>query len=488
MWALSDPETFPAPANTPSAFNSPYFGITMLNAQLLEATDFRIGIADIRGDGRPDYRYHARVLYGDHINPARASVAGGTPFAIQGYGFQANTQVNIATKASALAVSANQIVATAPANADGLQDVALLDPPTQGGSTLSGVLTYGAGPSDTIKLLAGGGQYNIPVGGQAPTPILVQAVAPDGVTPVNGASVFFSATPAAAFSVCGGAGTCTVLTDKSGQAATLVSPLSKGSTSIAVQLAPASYPNPQQVQLQMQSTETSLDISLFPQRAWVAQGATVNVNLTARVLSNGKGLSGQTVNFCQLTPGKGCLPGSWSVTVMTDTNGYAQAALPISNMTSEVDGNVCVEPNYNPCQNFAVFAVQAASLQLQPVAGNIQITAVGQNFQSVIIRVTDSSKTPNPVLGASVMIQSVIGRTDNNATIISTGDTNITRNPMPIILSSPPPSYLTSDANGLVSFQPSTGGFKGALLILGTASAGAGNLQFGLQSLWPVEN
>jgi len=95
VWALSDPGTFPAPANTPSAFNSATFGTTVLNAQLLQTTNFRVGIADIRGDGRPDYRYHARLLYGDHVTPSRASVAGGTALALAGFGFQANTVVTI---------------------------------------------------------------------------------------------------------------------------------------------------------------------------------------------------------------------------------------------------------------------------------------------------------------------------------------------------------------------------------------------------------
>src|SRR6202035_615799 len=62
LWQLSDPGTFPAPANTSSAFNSSIFGTTILNAELLQPTSFRLGIADIRGDGRPDYAYHARLL------------------------------------------------------------------------------------------------------------------------------------------------------------------------------------------------------------------------------------------------------------------------------------------------------------------------------------------------------------------------------------------------------------------------------------------
>src|SRR5437016_14250067 len=59
MWGLSDPGTFPAPANTPLAFNTLTFGMTRLDAILQAATTFRLGIFDYRGDGRPDYRYRA---------------------------------------------------------------------------------------------------------------------------------------------------------------------------------------------------------------------------------------------------------------------------------------------------------------------------------------------------------------------------------------------------------------------------------------------
>jgi hypothetical protein len=84
---LSDPGTFPAPANTPLAFNTLTFGMTRLDAILQAATTFRLGILDYRGDGRPDYRYRARIFYADNVSPTRASVAGGTPLTIQGGGF-----------------------------------------------------------------------------------------------------------------------------------------------------------------------------------------------------------------------------------------------------------------------------------------------------------------------------------------------------------------------------------------------------------------
>jgi len=185
MWALSDPGTLPAPANTPSAFNTSYLGMTILNAELMQATDFRIGISDIRGDGRPDYRYQARILYGDTVQPDRVSVAGGTPFSIQGLGFLSNTTVSVGNAhVVSLSVSANQILLDAPPQPDGVQNLTLYDPPTTASSVMTEALIYGAGPNDTINLIAGSNPWT-PVGGQAANPVCVQVLAPDGVTPVG---------------------------------------------------------------------------------------------------------------------------------------------------------------------------------------------------------------------------------------------------------------------------------------------------------------
>ena len=492
LWQLSDPGTFPAPANTPSAFNSSIFGTTILNAELLEATNFRVGIADIRGDGRPDYRYHARLLYGDHVAPTRASVAGGTALAIAGYGFQADTAVAIGSgNAPPLAASANQMFVTAYAQADGVQNITLLDPPTGATSVLTGVVTYGAGPNDTLSLIAGANPAT-PVGGQAPNPIRVQALAPDGVTPIAGATVSFTSTPAVDFSpgmgtpiVCAGGVSCTMLTDQSGQASACATVLTPGAMTITVQLAPASYTSPQQVQTTLVGCEgcegSVFDVALVPQNESVGQGATVNLALIARVVSNGTPQSNQIVNF-SLYRGSGTLnPDS----ATTNSNGYASTTLQLANFAAEVDGNACVGSNNNPCLGFHVFPVPSSGLLLQAVAGDIQLITIGSAFQPVVVRVTDTSVPANPVLGASVLFQSLLGRTTDNAPIVSGGDTNITTNPMPIILGMSQAS-VTSDANGLATMQPSTGGFQGALAILGNVTAGPESLPFELQSLWPM--
>lgn len=480
LWALADPGTSPAPANTPSAFNTTYFGLTRLDATILQSTSFRVGIADYRGDGRPDYGYHARIFYGDSVTPARASVAGGTAIAVEGLGFQTNTTLNIGSASPLLlAQSSNQLVTSAPAMPDGLENIALGDPGTGGTSTMTTALTYGAGPTDTIVLIAGANPPT-PVGGQAPNPIRVQVLASDHATPVAGASVFFSATPAVAFSACGGGGSCTVISDETGQASTFVTVLTAGVMTITAQLAPASYQSPQQVQAQLVGTSSALDIALSPEYVDIAQGANVNVPLTARVLSNGSPQNGSTVDYI-LVKGSAMLSAS---TLTTDANGYATSALQIANMSADVQVAVCVGPQNAPCQTFYGTSAPLSVLRLQPVSGTTQLVAVGQSFQPVTVEVTDNSMPPIPVLGASIGFQSVVARSNSNQPVITIGETTITQPALPVILSSSL-QVAASDGNGLASIQPSAG-IQGATIILGTASAGSASVQYQLQSLWPL--
>jgi hypothetical protein len=254
---------------------------------------------------------------------------------------------------------------------------------------------------------------------------------------------------------------------------------------IAVQLAPASYTSPQQVQTTLlgcvMCEGTVLDIALVPQTVSVAQGATMNIVLTTRVLANGVPQAGQVVNF-SLYHGSGTLN---PLSPVTNKNGYASTTLKLSNFATEVDGNACVGSNNNTCRGFDVLPVPSSSLRLQAVAGDLQLITVGPVFQPVTVRITDTSVLPNPVVGAGVLFQSLLGRTIADAPIVSGGDTNITKNPMPIILGISQ-AAVNSDANGLATMQPSTGGFLGALAILGTVTAGPASLPFQLQSLWPM--
>ncbi len=480
MWALADPGTSPAPANTPSAFNTTVLGETRLDAQILQSTAFRVGIADYRGDGRPDYRYSARVLYGDHVSPSRASVAGGTPLTVQGLGLQLNTAVEVAARvAPVLASSATQLLVDTKPVPDGIYSVLLRDAGSAGNSNMSSVLTIGAGPTDTIKMIAGPNP-GTPVGGQAPSPFSVLVVAADGITPVAGASVQFSSSPPIGLSACAAAPSCTVLTDQSGTASTYMTVLSAGVLTPTAKLAPASYSNPQQVQTTLLGTSSQLDLVLITPPMWIAQGASVALPIAARLLSNGSPVGGTTLNY-QITAGSGTLS---ATSAQTDSNGNASVTLHLNSLVASIRASVCVAPNNSPCQILSATMVQTSSLQLQPVSGMLQIAAPGQSFQAVAVRVIDSSTPPHPVLGGSVAFLAYIGRMPGNEPIIWAGETGVSQPSMPVILAE---SRATgqSDINGLAKFTLSTGGISGNVAAVGTATAGSGSLEFEAQQLGP---
>ncbi|MFZ0732880.1 MAG: IPT/TIG domain-containing protein [Candidatus Sulfotelmatobacter sp.] len=176
MWAASDPQGTGPPTFTSSPFNELTFGMTRLDTQVLAAGNFLIGISDLRGDGRPDYRYHAHVLYADSAFPSRVSVSGGA-FTIQGTGFAPGLTATIGNvAASQLAVSAGQMTLAASANADGPRDITVTDPVSGASTTMTGALTYGAAATDSIVLLYGLNP-STPVGTQATHPVSVRVFA-----------------------------------------------------------------------------------------------------------------------------------------------------------------------------------------------------------------------------------------------------------------------------------------------------------------------
>jgi hypothetical protein len=481
MWGLAAPPGTLAPAATPAPYNSAVFGMTRLDASLLSSTNFRIGITDDRGDGRPDFRYHARVLYADSVAPVRLSLRGGTPLIIQGLGFSAGLSATIGgSSATLLAASPTQLILSMPPPAqDGLQTITLSEPASGASSVMVDVLTYGAAPGDNIALISGGGNPAVPVGGETPTPIVASVTAADG-TPVSGASVGWSTT-SGTLSVCGASG-CTVDTDESGQVSTRVVVTATGSITVTATLAPGSYGGSKKVQATVVGVSSSTDITLSAQYRWLAHGASLDLPLTARVMSNGFAMSGKTVNY-QMTRGSGSLQFSSRV---SDANGYATTTLHLTSLAGDVQVSACVAPSNAPCQTYYVSAVALSALQLVKVGGSGQIVAVGQPFLPMELRVTDSSAPPRPVQGAGITFQSTILRPDQDAPIETNGESSSGNHSMPVILGRSQ-VQVTSDLNGLASLVPSPGSFAGAVEIEVSASAGTTATQwFEVESEWPV--
>jgi hypothetical protein len=465
MWTLGDPQGTAPPAFTAAPFNSATFGMSRLDAQVSSSSRFIIGIADLRGDGRPDYHYHAHVLYADSAIPSRVPVNGGA-ITLQGTGFAPGLAVTVgSTSVPLLATNASQMLTAVPAQGDGLQTITVSDPVSGAFSIMTNGLTFGAASSDQMVLLLGSNPAT-PVGTQATNPVMVQVLASDGVTAVDGATVGWAATNSATLSICGGASTCSAISDESGMASTWVTPGATGNTVITATLAPGVYSPAKSVSATMTATSSSSDIGVTPHYIWIAAGASVSVPLTARVVNLGAPQSGVTVNFT-VAQGSGSLSAASAV---TNSQGYASVTLTLTNFSTSVQINACVAPGNNPCQNIYGNAVAAALMNLQSVAGAGQV-ALGTVFRPFTVRVTDNSTPANLILGASVLFQSTVQRPEGNGVMLGPGDPVVGGPGMPVILSASQ-NTIESDVNGLASFVPSVGSFTGPLEIAIQVSAG----------------
>ncbi|HUO32794.1 MAG TPA: IPT/TIG domain-containing protein [Bryobacteraceae bacterium] len=468
IWPSSAAEGSAPPALTTSSFNTVNFAMTRLDAQIGSSSNILIGIADLRGDGRPDYHYHAQVLYADSVSPPRIGVSGG-PISVLGTGFSPRLTATIGNAAvTVLQANASEVILSAPAQTDGPQSITLTDPATGGSTTLVGALTYGAAVTDSIVLRSGLNPQT-PIGTQAANPITVRVLAADGVTPVAGASVGWSSTNSAQLSACGGASSCSVTTDQSGFASTRATPTVTGAAIITATLAPGVYSPSQSVSATLSATEPASAIGAQSQYTWIAQGATLSVPISVRVLSNGVPQNNATVNFA-LMNGSGTLS---AASAPTNSSGYASISLSVTQFSAAVQVNACVAPSNAPCQQIYFNIVSPLQLNLQPVSGAGQIST-GQPFQSIVVRAVDSASPPDPVLGATVNFQTVVLRP-------ASGESGEPATPIVLNASQ---SSVVSGANGLVSIVPSGAGFDGPLQVNVMATAGiSAMLDYPLQLL-----
>jgi len=155
---------------------------------------------------------------------------------------------------------------------------------------------------------------------------------------------------------------------------------------------------------------------------------------------------------------------------VTDANGNASVTLSVTQIATMVELNACVAPNNVPCQSIYATPVPLSQQQLQPVAGAEQVST-GQAFQSLVVRVTDSSSPPNPVLAAPVLFQTTVLRPGGSPPAPGNGETNPTNPAMPVILTVTQSSAAT-DINGLASLVPSSGGFSPPVEVNVAVSAG----------------
>ncbi|GAC1420397.1 MAG: hypothetical protein NVSMB62_14280 [Acidobacteriaceae bacterium] len=453
-------------AATPSAFNTIAISTTALTVTGTQAAGFRLAVADARGDGRPDYTYRARILSADSVKPAIIS-QGGSLITITGMGFRPGLRV-LVNGVSALVsnTTANTITAAAPpvsafrTNPGAPVDIQVQDVQTGGTSTLTGALTYGTVAGDILTLVSSPSssvQVNVSAGAFA-----VRVLQNDGVTPIAGMPVAFSAA-GASVSLTGCTGTpCIAFTDPSGLAGVTVTPVGYGSITLTATSAGLT----QSVAVRA----VSRSVNATQPTLYVAAGATFVWNTGASLLENNVAADGISVAWTG-SPGL----------AFSSPNGQSNAFGAIQNAaivgpltaTGQTTGQACgwTGPlGAGPCTTLTALAVDPSILKLVLLTGGGQRIAAAGTFAPVVVQVVDPAG--HPVAGASVTLHQSLDQLqmpcpDHGAC------------PIPQNLGGST-GTLVSDANGLINAIPAQISGQTAVTHLALACGTAGFLSLSL--------
>lgn len=440
-------------------FNVMQNGQTRLSVTLGADADLMLGISDARSEGRPDFLYHARLLYADALTPSRIPSGGGTRLTLNGYGFNANTMVTIGGQnATVLKRTAAEMVLQAPALGNGPANVVVTDLANGDASTIIAGAMFGAVAGDQLQVLPPGNP-GIPVGGTARFPTRVRVVAADGLTPVASVPVAFATAAPSFFTECG-ASACGVTTDALGEAAVTLAVRAVGENVIS-----ASIANGSTVQDSVVGTSpgTSIYAAATPRR--VPQGVTTSIPISVRILNSGSAIPGQLVTFSfGTTPSSGAAALA-AANVVTNSSGDAENTVQVTSLGSSFTILVCLFGG-SPCSTINVLAIPASSLQLQVLGNREQILLQGETPAPVVLRVTDGS---NPVRSAVVNVAlTAFARTRvPECSLQNTDCRPVSRRP----LASATAAVVTDD-NGRASYAPNVQAAWGAADVYLTFTTG----------------
>ncbi len=358
----------------------------------------RIGIADLRGDGRPDFAYSGELLYADSVSPTHLPVAGGS-ITIQGMGFSlADTVFVGGLPAEVTSISPNQITAIAPPAAlnssgspiPGSVDVAVDDRPIYyATAVIPGGVSYDSGTADALTLVTAPSN-TVPIG--VPLPFTVTAL-DSALAPVAGVTITYTVTSGTAALACG-LPICTVIAGGDGRANINVT-ANDGTWSIVT----ASLTNGSSLQAQFTGGTPPVLTALTPQLS-LAAGAIFTWTVQALVLSNGVPLGNQTVAWQSSAKG---ISAQGASTALTASSGIAQETLSVGPLAEgqQASINACLNGT-SQCVTFAAFGARPEYAILKPVSGVSQILAASGTPSQIALRLLDMDG--NPMAGGAVSL------------------------------------------------------------------------------------
>ena len=372
-----------APAVSTPGLNGLAAGETFLQVNTYAADMVRVGVADTRGDGRPDFSYNGWVLYADTVEPARLPLSGG-PMVIHGMGFRLTDTVLVGGQAALItSISPTEITAIAPAAATGTTgsvDVEVDDAPVfYAFAVIPGGISFDSGIGDALTLVTAPSN-TVPIG--VPVPFAVQVL--DGtLAPAGGVTVTYSVVSGTATLACGQP-TCQVTATGDGRAQMNVT--AKNSS---LSIVTASLTNGSSLEAQFSGGTPPVLSSLTP-RLSLAAGTTLNWTVQALALIKGSPAAGQSV---QWTTATGIV--AQSAAVLTDSTGVATQMLTVGPLAEGqlVTVKACVNGTTS-CTTFSVIGARSEYATMISVSGTSQTIAATGTPSQVVFRVFDMDGNP----------------------------------------------------------------------------------------------
>jgi hypothetical protein len=351
----------------------------------------RLGIADKRGDGRPDYAYQGWVLYADTVAPLRLPAAGGA-IVIHGMGFRGTDTVLVGGQETLIAsISPNEITAIAPAATSGVSgsvDVEVDDLPIyNAAAVISGGISYDSGSGDALTLVTAPAS-TVPVGVPEAFTVTVQG---DDLSPAGGVSVIYSVTSGTATLGCG-LKTCTVTATGDGRAT-----MSVTATGTSWSIVTAALTNGATLKAEFCGGTPPALSSLTPVLS-LAAGAKITWTTQALALTNGVPASGQTVAW---QTGNGITMQSGTVT--TNSSGMAAKTLTVGPLTEgqTATAKACLNGG-SQCVTYTAFGARPEYATLEAISSASQSMAISGTASQITLRVLDMDG--NAMAGGNVTL------------------------------------------------------------------------------------
>ncbi len=392
VWDAFDPVGATAVGAAPG-LNGNAAGETWLRVATNGDDIVRIGIADLRGDGRPDYAYNGWVLYADTVSPARLPASGG-PITIQGMGFRLADTVTVGGQAANVtSISPNQITAVvppAPAGVTGSVNVEVDDQPAlYAAAVVPGGVSYDSGNGDALTLNTAPAN-TVPIG--EPIPFSVTALG-SNLTPAGGVTVIYTVTSGAATLACG-LPVCSVVATGDGHATMNVT-----ATSTTWSTVTAALTNGSSLQAQFVGGTPAV-LSALTRQLSLAADATFTWTVQALVENNGVPLSGQSVTWQNPTSGIGSPS---PATVTTNSSGIATQALSVGPLAEGQTAsiNACLNGT-SQCVAFTAYGSRPEYAALEAISGTSQNLAASGTPNQIALRLLDMDG--NPMAGGTVAL------------------------------------------------------------------------------------